>query len=100
MTTKTAILLHENDNVVTVLKDIKCGQTLVAGDPSLQIKVLADVPFGHKASVKDIRKGESIFKYGEIIGKSKEDIPKGQHVHTHNVEDIVETLRKLYLRHD
>ena len=40
---------------------------------------------GHKVALKDIQKGEYIFKYGQIIGKAKVDIKEGEWVHSHNV---------------
>lgn len=44
------------------------------------------IPAGHKFALKDIKKGEYIYKYGEIIGRATEDIKKGEWVHTHNVK--------------
>ncbi len=41
---------------------------------------------GHKYARRDIKKGENIIKYGQRIGHATEDIPKGAHVHTHNVK--------------
>lgn len=41
---------------------------------------------GHKIARKDIKKGEYIFKYGNIIGRATEDIKEGEWVHTHNIE--------------
>ncbi len=40
---------------------------------------------GHKAALKDIKRGENIIKYGYPIGHAVEDIPAGSHVHTHNL---------------
>ena len=40
---------------------------------------------GHKYALVDIKKGESIIKYGYPIGHATTDIKKGEHVHTHNV---------------
>ncbi|MBO4323544.1 MAG: UxaA family hydrolase, partial [Clostridia bacterium] len=45
-----------------------------------------NIPAGHKFALKDIKKGECVIKYGEIIGRAKEDIKKGDWVHTHNVK--------------
>lgn len=41
---------------------------------------------GHKYAVRDIKKGESIIKYGFPIGIAEEDIKAGEHVHTHNLK--------------
>src|SRR5262249_34842126 len=32
-----------------------------------------------------IKKGEAVYKYGQIIGFAREDIPAGSHVHVHNL---------------
>lgn len=43
------------------------------------------VPAGHKVAVCDINKDEPIIKYGFPIGKARENIAKGEHVHCHNI---------------
>ncbi len=45
----------------------------------------ADIPMGHKRALRDIKKGEYVIKYGEIIGVATKDIKKGEHVHSHNL---------------
>ncbi len=44
-----------------------------------------EIPAGHKYALREIPKGEYVIKYGEIIGRAKEDIRAGEWVHTHNV---------------
>ncbi len=44
-----------------------------------------EIPAGHKIALRDIPQGEYVIKYGEIIGRAKTDIAKGDWVHTHNV---------------
>ena len=41
---------------------------------------------GHKYALCDIKKGESVIKYGCPIGHATCDIKKGEHVHVHNVK--------------
>ena len=43
------------------------------------------IPAGHKFALRDIEKDEKVIKYGDPIGVATEFIPKGAHVHTHNV---------------
>ena len=43
------------------------------------------IKLGHKIALKDIHKGEYIYKYGHIIGKASQDIKKGEWIHTHNL---------------
>ncbi len=45
-----------------------------------------EIPAGHKYALRDIKAGEYVIKYGEIIGKATADIKAGEWVHTHNVK--------------
>ncbi|MCQ2387774.1 MAG: altronate dehydratase family protein [Clostridia bacterium] len=62
------IIINEKDNV---------GVNLVGNKK---------IPAGHKFAIKDIKKDEYVIKYGEIIGRAKAPIKKGEWVHTHNVK--------------
>ena len=44
------------------------------------------IPAGHKFALKDIKKGEFVIKYGEIIGRAMQDIKRGEWVHSHNLK--------------
>ena len=46
-----------------------------------------EVPLGHKIALKDLKVGDTIFKYGHDIGKVVKEIKKGEHVHVHNVKN-------------
>lgn len=43
------------------------------------------INFGHKVALTEIKKGEEVIKYGEIIAYAKEDINPGSWVHNHNI---------------
>ena len=43
------------------------------------------VPAGHKYALRPIAAGDTVIKYGEIIGRATKDIAEGEWVHTHNV---------------
>ena len=62
------VIINEKDNV---------GINLVGDDK---------IPAGHKFALKDISKGETVIKYGQVIGRATCDIKKGDWVHTHNVK--------------
>jgi altronate dehydratase len=80
----SALVIHPRDNVAVALKDLKQGETLVLAD-GRAVSLLSDVPFSHKVALADIGGGQEIIKYGENIGEAKEDIRRGQWVHTHNL---------------
>ncbi len=52
---------------------------------AVQIGDGGNVPAGHKVAVCDIKKGDFVIKYGEIIGRASEDIREGEWVHSHNL---------------
>ena len=79
-----ALLMTESDNVATVLDDLEAGRTVeYEGDT---VALVEDVPFGHKIALAEIGEGESIRKYGEVIGRTTRDVTPGEWVHTHNCE--------------
>ncbi|MCQ2792548.1 MAG: altronate dehydratase family protein [Bacilli bacterium] len=43
------------------------------------------VKLGHKVALRNIKKGEQVIKYGEVIGIAKANIKKGDWVHSHNL---------------
>lgn len=83
-----ALVINEKDNVATALEPLDTGNTVtVSVQGTLQkIRLLSDVPMGHKLAIKDIAKGKALIKYGEAIGQSTADIFRGEHVHIHNVK--------------
>lgn len=92
MELKLALQVNPLDHVATVFASGVTDGTIVTvqnnrGEQT-PIKVIGDVPYGHKIAVKDIEKGERIFKYGECIGAASCDIAKGEYVHIHNLEAL------------
>jgi altronate dehydratase small subunit len=82
-----AIVINEKDNVATALSPLASGARVrveVQGAAE-SIALVSSIPVGHKFSLKDIRKGQPVIKYGEPIGEAAADIRKGEHVHVHNV---------------
>lgn len=84
-----AIMVAESDNVATCLHDIESGLpvSVMLGKDASTVTAIDPVPRGHKLATRDIAAGESIRKYGEIIGKASQSIATGAHVHIHNVVD-------------
>lgn len=85
------IIINSQDNVGIALHDIKKGENLLCPDGKALI-ALSNIARSHKVALGDIRMGEDVLKYGEIIGEAKEFIKKGDWVHTHNL-DIEEKKR-------
>ena len=83
-----AIVLHERDNVATMLNDVDSGEEIevTSQEGTFRIRALDKIPFGHKVSLRVIREGERVVKYGEVIGVAVKRIQKGEHVHVHNLK--------------
>lgn len=85
--TINAILISPTDDVVTVITELTEGDRAVffkQGEIT-QVSVLGTIPQYHKLAVRDIKKAETLRKYGEIMGRATQDISQGSHVHDHNV---------------
>jgi altronate hydrolase len=79
----SAIHLNPLDNVAIARVPLAAGTKLrIDGVP---IDVLDAVPAGHKIAVARIQPGEVIHRYGQSIGRAKQLIEPGRHIHTHNV---------------
>ncbi|MHC4628562.1 MAG: UxaA family hydrolase [Planctomycetota bacterium] len=81
-----AVILSDKDNVATALVDLPAGDyVLGSGADEAVITVDQDIRAGFKVALSDIGKGDSIYKYGYLIGLATEDIAKGTCVHVHNL---------------
>jgi len=82
--------VNDNDNVAVVFaEDIKAGSKVHVRDKKGDIeviKLLNDVPYGHKIAITTIDNGKPILKYGEEIGVATTDIAVGDHVHVQNMD--------------
>ncbi|MDD5167280.1 MAG: UxaA family hydrolase [Syntrophales bacterium] len=89
MPPKRALIMHPEDNVVTVVEETMAGEEVaipLAGGTSLTLIATETIPFGFKLALRDIPQGEIIRKYGETIGRAGTPILKGAMVHVHNLE--------------
>lgn len=82
-----AVLLDKKDNVGTALRPLRSDKLvrLSVGKGMTSIAPIEHIPTGHKVALIDIRRGECVIKYGEAIGEASAFIPKGSHVHVHNL---------------
>lgn len=85
-------LVHDKrDSVgVVVVEGVQAGQELTGwlmeDDSTIRLKARSDIPIGHKLATRDIRKGETVIKYGHDIGQALADIRAGEHAHVHNIK--------------
>jgi altronate hydrolase len=79
----SAIHLHRTDNIAVARVPIAAGQQLrIEGESVLARDA---IPAGHKIALKSIAAGDSIIRYGQVMGRARVRIEPGCHVHTHNV---------------
>lgn len=88
------IKINERDNVIVALNPIPAGTELSVPAEGGTVKVTAreEIPAGHKMAIKEIPAGGEVIKYGFRIGNTKEDIPCGAWIHTHNVKTALGDL--------
>ena len=83
MTTKF-LKINPDDNVAVAISNLSKGEQLnVEGT---EVTLLEDVPAGHKFTLKDIKEGENVIKYGFPIGHAKRDIQIGEKVSPENLK--------------
>ena len=85
-------IVHEGvDSVgVVVVEGIKAGQELTGWvmdkDRTIGVKVLNDIPIGHKVALNDLSPNDDVIKYNVVIGRVVAPIKAGEHVHVHNLK--------------
>ena len=66
-----AIVLNRADNVATLIDAGRAGEACtLQGEGGGEVKLLQDVPFGHKLCIRSTPVGAEVLKYGQVIGKA------------------------------
>jgi (2R)-sulfolactate sulfo-lyase subunit alpha len=84
-------LFHDKkDNVGVAVVEIKAGEKITGSclEDGKQITLDAKeaIPLGHKVAIAAVKQGDSVIKYGVVIGRAEKQITAGQHVHVHNIK--------------
>ncbi|MDE7211794.1 MAG: UxaA family hydrolase, partial [Lachnospiraceae bacterium] len=61
---KKTIIISPADSVGVALVSLKKGETAEG------VTLLEDIEKGHKFALRDIKCGEQVIKYGEVIGRA------------------------------
>jgi altronate hydrolase len=86
------IIIDPKDTVAVMLEDVKEGDAINLPDGKT-FTALSDIPYSHKVAVADINAEGYVYKYSQIIGAVKEDVKRGDWIHTHNL-DIEATVEE------
>ncbi len=85
-----ALVIDPKDNVANLIGPGGKGSAVACRTEGrcdlVELALFTDIPANHKFALADIKAGEPIVKYGLVIGKASADIPRGAHVHVHNIE--------------
>ncbi|WP_110667766.1 UxaA family hydrolase [Salinicola halophilus] len=77
----SVVRLHERDDVAIARRPLPANTEVAPG-----VTLTGPVPGAHKIALRDIAAGETIRRYGQIIGKASAAIAAGDHVHVHNLD--------------
>lgn len=81
---EAVVKVHPTDNVAVVLDPLAVGDAVTVD--GTRIAARDAIPFGHKIALSTIDEGQSVIKYGEVIGIAGRNIAVGEHVHVHNFD--------------
>ena len=85
-----ALLMDPKDNVVTCVAKVAAGEEIVYRDEEKVCRLVAkeEIPFCHKIALADLKEGEEVIKYGELIGKTSQPIARGEWVSHNNIYSV------------
>jgi (2R)-sulfolactate sulfo-lyase subunit alpha len=88
---KHGALMHTSeDDVAVAIVDLVEGEEVyvmtIDGEEIGTIRVVENIPLGHKISMRKILTGSKVIKYGHSIGRATKNIPIGTHIHNHNIK--------------
>ena len=81
---KSFIKINPSDNVAVALVPLSKGTVIKLDDTTLTLT--EDIMQGHKFSLKNLKPGDPIIKYGNPIGHATAEISAGSWIHTHNLK--------------
>lgn len=82
-------LVHnEGDHVAVAVQDVEPETARIVymdSDREATVQVVEPVPLGHKVALIDLAGGADVIEYGVRVGRTREAIGAGRHVHVHNI---------------
>jgi len=80
MEKRVCIKISEKDNVAVAIYDLKKGTEALPG-----VITAVDIPQAHKIALKEMKKGDPVYRYGVLLGHVSEDIPLGGWINEKNL---------------
>ncbi len=80
-----AVHLHPWDEVAVARVPLPPGLRLRTHGPEGTVRVSRLIPAGHKVALRAVVEGDTVRKYGQVIGFATAPISPGDHVHSHNL---------------
>src|SRR5581483_11135944 len=80
---QVAVHLRPEDNTAVAARPLTAGASFRHNGDTLTLS--QRIGMGHKIALRQIKQGEAVTKYGQIIGFAGKDIEPGEWVHVHNV---------------
>ena len=77
------IKVHPTDNVAIIVNNNGLPEGTQFAD---ELTLVEHVPQGHKVALQAIAQGDTIIRYGEVIGYANQDIRKGAWISEHQVD--------------
>ncbi len=93
---KKTLKYHPEDNVLVTLDGLVTGDSISINGEAADFTIIDSLPMGHKIAAVNIPSGGIIKKYGQPIGIAGKDIKAGEHVHVHNVTDLISDWRNYH----
>lgn len=78
------LIIHPSDDVAVCVRPLSNGEVIEG------IRIVSDIPAGHKIARHFIPAGAPIRKYGFPIGRAIRNISAGEHVHSQNLTSTLE----------
>jgi hypothetical protein len=78
------ILLSPADNCLIAAARLEAGTTVRIDGESVVLTKAIDL--GHKVARRELAKDDKVLRYGAVIGHVTDVVPRGAHLHTHNLE--------------
>lgn len=78
------ILLSPDDNCLIAGARLDAGTSIeIEGE---HVTLARTIELGHKLARRDLAKDDKVLRYGAVIGHVTEDVRRGEHLHTHNLQ--------------